>query len=139
VLEGPGRAESRRFDFAKLKRLAEPGENQLGPAFDRLAKLLESSAEVAEIQFDLYDGRKTDSWSLALDRKTATARNDPVHRPDLRIITSRKTWQEIAGGALSPLEAFVSGKLRIRGDTALAGRLFKRVAGRGQTDLAEGI
>jgi putative sterol carrier protein len=138
LLEGPRRAESRGLDFAKLKKLAAPGKGDSAPAFERLAKLLESSAEVADVQIDLTDGRKTDSWTVSLDRKTAVASNGPARRPDVRIIVSRKTWQKIAGGEQSPLDAFVSGELRIRGNTELAERLFKRAAGPGQTGLLEG-
>jgi putative sterol carrier protein len=136
VLKGPARTESRRFTFAKVKtKLAEPGERDLKAGFERLAKLLESSGELAEVQFDIVEGRTSDAWTLSLDRKTAAANNRAARQPDVRIIVSRTTWQEIAAQDRSPLDAYVSGKLRIRGDTKLARRLFKRAAGRGQTDL----
>ena len=42
-------------------------------------------------------------------------------------MTRSETWQEIACGKLSPIEAFVSGKLRVRGDTELGKRLVKEL------------
>jgi putative sterol carrier protein len=128
-------AESREPDFAKLKKIAKPGQRELKPAVERLAKLLESSGEVAEVQLDIVQGRATDVWNLSLERKTATTSNKPARHPDVHIIVSRTTWQEIAEGDRSPIDAFLSGKLRVRGDTDLAKRLFKRVADRGLTDF----
>jgi putative sterol carrier protein len=128
-------AESREPEFAKLKKIAKPGQPDLKPTLERLAKLLELSGEVAEVQLDIVEGRKIDVWNLSLERKTATASNKLARQPDVRIIVSRKTWQQIAEGDQSPIDAFLSGKLRIRGDTELASRLFKRVADRGLTDF----
>jgi putative sterol carrier protein len=135
LLRGP-QAKSRERDFAKFKKLAKRGQHELKPPFDRLAKLLKSSGEVAEVQFDIIDGRTTHAWSFSLEQKTATASNKAVPHPDVRLIVSRRTWQEIAEGNMSPLGAFLSGKLRIRGDIELARRLYKRVALRGPTDLS---
>jgi putative sterol carrier protein len=47
-----------------------------------------------------------------------------VERPDVEIITRAETWWEIADGRLSPLEAFVKGRLRVRGKIELAKRIF---------------
>jgi putative sterol carrier protein len=45
---------------------------------------------------------------------------DRADRPDLEIIVPTDTWQQIASGLVSPLEAFGSGRMRVRGDIRLA-------------------
>jgi putative sterol carrier protein len=42
----------------------------------------------------------------------------------VEIITEAETWWEIAERRLSPLEAFVTGRLRVRGNIERAKRVF---------------
>jgi putative sterol carrier protein len=134
LLKGPPATE-RKVQYAKLKRLVEPGEKDLDTAFARLAEMLQSSGEVAEAQFDIVRGRSRQQWTLALEPKGAVASSRAARRPDLRVMVTADTARQILDGELSPLDAFLSGNLRIRGDTELAKRLLKRVAGRGETDI----
>jgi hypothetical protein len=134
VLKGPAVAK-RRVDYAKLERLVEPGEKDLDKAFTRLSEMLQSSGELAEVQFDVVQGRSRRQWTISLEPKAASVSAKAARRPDFRAITTGDTARQILEGELSPLDAFLSGRLRIRGDTELAKRLLKRVVGRGETDI----
>lgn len=134
ALRGPARAEARRSSFAPLKKLAEP-KDDLKAGFERLARSLKTSGETADIQFDVVEGRTTHHWHVALRPKSATATNQAANRPDVRLIVGKKTWQQVAAGELSPLDAFLSGQMRFRGDTETATRIYKKLAGRGVTEI----
>ena len=135
ALRGPARVETQRIPYAPLKKLVEPGEDDLSVGFERLAERLKASGEAVDIQFDIADGRGTQQWHLALRQKSATVSNDAVRRPDVHFIVGRETWQRIMEGELSPLDAFLSGQLRFRGDLETATRLYKKIAGRGVTEI----
>jgi putative sterol carrier protein len=134
-LRGPAATRARPISYAPLKRLIEDGEDNLPLSFERLADMLKLSGETADVQVDVVEGRRTRTWLLALRPKRATVSNDAMRRPDVHLIVARETWQRIAEGQLSPLEAFLSGRLRLRGDVSTATRLFKRAAGRGMTEI----
>jgi putative sterol carrier protein len=135
ALRGPARAAARRSSFAPLKKLLEPEDSDLEAGFQRLAELLQASGETADVQFDIAEGRRTRRWHVALREKSATASEEAARRPDVRLIVGDKTWRQIAAGQLSPLDAFLSGQLRFRGDVETATRLFRKVAGRGVTEI----
>ena len=134
MLKGPAVAE-RRVRYAKLKKVMDPGEKDLDRAFSRLADMLRGSGEVAEAQVDIVRGRSKQQWTLSLEPKAASASKKSARRPDLRLMVAEETARRILEGELSPIEAFVSGNLRIRGNTELAKRLLKRAGGRGETDI----
>jgi putative sterol carrier protein len=135
ALRGPARAAAARSSFAPLKKLLEPEDSDLEAGFQRLAELLQASGETADVQFDIAEGRRTHRWHVALREKSATVGEEAARRPDVRLIVGDKTWRQIAAGQLSPLDAFLSGQLRFRGDVETATRLFKKVAGRGVTEI----
>ena len=134
MLKGPPVTE-RKVEYAKLRRVIEPGEKDLGKAFAALAEMLQSSGELAEAQFDIVRGRSRQHWTLSLEPKAASASGKAARRPDIKIMVTADTARQILAGELSPLDAFVSGNLRIRGDTELAKRLLKRAADGGETDI----
>jgi putative sterol carrier protein len=135
LLKGPAPTKVKRVTFAKLKKLVETGEDDLEKSVSRLADVLKSSGEQAELQVDIVRGRTTKRWTVSLEPKSAAALEKAARRPDLWILVSQGTWQQIAEGALSPVDAFLSGELRIRGDTELARRLLKRAGDGGETDV----
>jgi SCP-2 sterol transfer family len=134
MLQGPVPTKPKPVNYAKLKRLIRPGERDFRRAFARLAQRLKASGERAEVQVDLLQARQREPWSLLLEGNAATASRKAARRPDLHIILREQTWRQIATGERSPLESFLAGQVRLRGDPELAKRLFKRVAGPGETD-----
>jgi putative sterol carrier protein len=114
-----------------LSEFARPFPNLLekqpdvGKSFKLIAESLSKSKRTGAIQFSIADGRKTRQWCLAMTPGGCEAMEEGTERPDLEILTDAKTWADIVGGKLAPLEAFGLGKVRVRGDIELA-RLFVR-------------
>jgi hypothetical protein len=120
--------------FAKVKPLIAAGEGDIDKAFAALSTKLRASGEAAEVQFDVAEARKSQRWCLSLEPKSSSLSAGASRRPDLHLIARREIWQRIAEGELSPVEAYVGGQFRVRGDVELAKRILKRVGGRGEVD-----
>jgi putative sterol carrier protein len=101
-----------------------------------MAVLLKNSAEKGRVQFRILDKDRHHYWNLLLHAKGCSVRPVKVNKPDLEIVTTVETWRQMAGGKLSPLIAFVRGKMRVRGDEKLGKRLLKELASsEGKTDI----
>jgi putative sterol carrier protein len=132
-------AKAKRAKYAKyvtMRSLIGRKKADVGETFARLAELLKQSKETGSIQFRIVDKDQPRYWNLSLDAQGCTVHLDRVNKPDLEIIAQAETWLQIAGGKLSPLIAFVRGKMRIRGDEKLGKRLLKQLASsEGRTDI----
>jgi putative sterol carrier protein len=95
---------------------------------NRLADLLHSFGEQATVNIRLVGVSGTRIWHLKLEPEQTMAVEGAVENPALELIMRPTTWTEIATGSLSPLLAFGSGRMRVRGDVGLAKRLLKYVA-----------
>ena len=115
-------------DFVKpLPNLLYQKAGDVAVSFGRMAKKLSGTKRAGVIQFRLTKRRRTRCWSLALSPKECRVIDSEVDNPAFEVITSEDTWSAIAGGQIAPLEAFVSGKLRIRGDIEMARSIFRRL------------
>ena len=113
LIQGSEREKSHRLD--------------LGTVFQRMGELIGRSEEYARIQFHIRSDKESRHWCLELNPEGNRVSATRVDAPDLEIITQTNTWRQISEGSLSPLGAFVGGKLRVRGDIELGKRLFKRL------------
>jgi hypothetical protein len=126
--------------FARLKPLAQRRPDDAGEALRSLARQLVDTPERGRIQLRLVGRSESEcqTWDVELgSRRSKTAklprspkssRRSPGKLPDLEIVTRAQTWDRIADGSLSPLEAFLGGQLRLRGDSELAKRIVRHLA-----------
>lgn len=116
--------------YATLRPLTKAGVTDLGKGFQRMLGSLKKSEDRGRIQFRIVD-RKPEHWVLDLYPGRSTVRRAEVRDPDFELVTRKETWDAIASGTLSPAEAFLHGKMRIRGDVQLGKRVFERLAAPG--------
>src|SRR5260221_4603107 len=116
-----------RYHF-KLRNLMEQREEDLGGTFHGMAGLLGKPKEPGLVQFHLLDNGKHLYWCLELDQNESRVRAEQVDHPKFELITQVATWRQIAEGSLSPLEAFLQGEMRVRGDVEFGRRLLKQLA-----------
>ena len=114
--------------FVKLKNLTESHEVGLGNTFEAMAKSLQDSGEKGSIQFRILRDDEHLYWCIELGSKANKVKTIKVEQPTLEIVTRADTWWQIAKSSLSPLDAFLQGKMRIRGDVDLGKRLLRRLA-----------
>jgi putative sterol carrier protein len=101
-----------------------------------MAGQLGDSGEQADVQFRILDGDERRYYCLSIDCCGCQASSDRAEDPALEIVTRAETWWQIVGGDLSPLDAFIQGKLRVRGDVDLGKRLLRQLAGsEGKVDI----
>lgn len=116
------------YSYARLQKVTEPTQPALATTFNRVAEILSKGrkGKPLQLQFSIVDGDEEEptAWSVAIDKSGGKAAQEPTAKPDVEIITRAETWWEIAEGRLSPLEAFVTGRLRVRGNIERAKRVF---------------
>jgi len=116
------------YSYAKLQRLTEATRPELAMTFHRVAEILTKTrkGKPLDLNFLILDDDTGEPipWSVAIGKDGGTATEGRSERPDVEIITRAETWWQIADGRLSPLEAFVMGKLRVRGNLERAKRVF---------------
>lgn len=117
-----------------LTEMARPFPNLLGGnksdltnGFKEMGKALSGSKRTGAIQFAIREGRKTRRWCLTLTPGGCDVAEAATDQPNLEILTDAATWRKIASGSTSPLEAFGSGKVRVKGDIRLARVLVRSV------------
>ena len=122
--------------YVKLQDLTAQRESAIDETFDQMARLLQGSDEKGSVQFRIIEGDQRLFWGLTIKDASAKISKKKITKPDLEIVTKAQNWMQIASGALSPLEAFLQGKMRIRGDFELGKRLLTRLAAtRGKIDI----
>ena len=87
-----------------------------------------AGSTAASIQFDLTGESAGKRYITIADGK-ATSGQGEVENPNLTLIADSKDFVKIFTGGLDPTAAFMSGKLKIKGDMGLAIRMqsmFKR-------------
>lgn len=108
--------------YARLQPLTRSSERSVESSFKALASALRGSREEGILQFRLVGGKER-RYRLKMTKTSCSFDTRISKSFDLEIVTRAQTWHEIARGKLSPIEAFVRGKLRVRGDAELGKRL----------------
>jgi putative sterol carrier protein len=123
---------SRLSRFAVVKDLTESGQASPADTLKRLRKLLEPSKIHGTLQLQILEGgsaKKASAFSVALGTAKTKSNAKATLKRTVELITTPETWMEIASGRLAPHDAYLSGRLRVRGSASLAQTMLKHVAG----------
>jgi hypothetical protein len=123
-----GDEQHRRRAFAVMTALVDP-DDDIDRAFVRLAELIGPGEAHADVRFSLLGPEGTTHRYLRLGPDGAAVQQSGPARPDLEFLLRSETWESIGRGDLSLLEAFLTGRLRVRGDVGLAKSLSRRLVG----------
>lgn len=99
--------------------------------FDMLGArpLPEQAADInATIQFDL-SGDGGGQWNVAVAAGNLTTAQGIAPNPSLTLSATAVDYLALFNGQLNPMNAFMQGKLKVKGDMALAMRLQKLLGG----------
>ncbi len=125
--------------FAKVKPLfINPAKvkgvsnTHIKQSVDSLAQMLKKGKEKGRFQIRLLGKGRTAAYCLDMDSGECNVTTKSMPDSDLEIITNKEDWLEMAKGKLSPVDAFVSGRMELHGDLELGKKLLARVSGRRQ-------
>ncbi|NIQ39241.1 MAG: SCP-2 family sterol carrier protein [Proteobacteria bacterium] len=76
----------------------------------------------AAYQFTI-SGEGGGEWNVKVSGGTCTVNEGTAESPNCTVVTDADTWIDIIGKKTSAMDAFMSGKLRIKGDMGLAMKL----------------
>src|SRR5215470_12584413 len=126
--------------YFSLHKLTGPTRKSLGETFHRMAELLHEHAadESGHLQFRILSGETESVWTLAAVRKRWQVGEEEMEKPDFEIITDPETWWEIADGRLSPLRAFLQGRMRVLGNFELGKRVLARISAAASAPAGQG-
>ncbi len=98
--------------------------------FDAMASKFQPSKAAginATIQYDIA-GDQAGTWHAVIKDGACVVNTGPGANPNLTLSMSSQDWLDMVGGKLSGQMAFMSGKLKLKGDMGLAmkvGSLFQ--------------
>lgn len=117
----------RKTPLAVLQEFHRKGQT-LEESLGLLAIALSHSGEKGTLLFTVINGDDTQHIALAITPAHTKVSKTPVSRPDCELILSKSDLEKLLAGNLSPVEAYLGGRMRFCGSIELAGRLLRSVA-----------
>jgi putative sterol carrier protein len=115
--------------YALVRSLTDGHGNDVDLTMELLANAISGVGEQGALQLSLGgtdEGEQRRTWTLSLDEGASA---DGSVTSDVTLLTAPETFQRMAEGTYSPVQAFLDGKLRVRGDIDLAKRILRHLAG----------
>jgi len=83
----------------------------------------EAAAGVDAVYQFSISGEGGGEWNVSIAGGNCTVSEGTVDSPNCTVVTDANTWIDIVGKRIGSTEAFMSGKLKIKGDMGLAMKL----------------
>ena len=117
--------------FAMIKDLTAGGRNDTAGTFKSLSELLAASHLRGTLQVWLVPDKHTQASCFRVNfaARKSTLSTTAVKKPSVELVMKPEVWAQIAAGRLAPIDAFMDGLMRIRGDVTLAQKMMKHSAG----------
>jgi putative sterol carrier protein len=93
--------------------------------FANLSSRADSSKTAGMTNSYLFDIEGAGQWSVDVDDGTVTVTEGGGGDPDVTIATSQETFEKIIAGEQNPTSAYMTGKLKVKGDMGAAMKLQK--------------
>jgi putative sterol carrier protein len=93
--------------------------------FDGLSSRVDESKTAGMTNTYRFDIDGAGSWIVDVQDGKVTVVQDGDAEPDCTISTSEETFQKLVNGDLNPTTAYMTGKLKIKGDMGAAMKLQK--------------
>lgn len=100
---------------------ANPPMNTIPESFAALQQVFDPARAQGvdkTIQFD-FTGAEAGTWTLHVHDGKADYHQGPAENPQATVTTDSQDWLKILNGELNPVAAFMSGKVKVKGDMSL--------------------
>jgi putative sterol carrier protein len=117
--------------FPRKLEASEASASDFDESMQAGAKLLGRGKDVGRLQVRLLGERGSRYYTFEVlggECRVTKARSDDV---DFELVVSSETWVELANGDLSPVDAYLAGRLELTGDVEFAKRQYAKVKARG--------
>lgn len=124
-----------RKQYAKLVPLVKnpaavktPKDLDLDEVVKAVAKGFEQSRDQGSFEYYVLENNATAPFRIELKGGKPTIVKEATGKANFSLRATRATAAEIAKGDLSPVDAYLAGRMEVLGDLAFAKRLFARLA-----------
>jgi putative sterol carrier protein len=128
-------------EFPKLKRLfprkvaaGEVGATDIAQSMESGAKLLKRGKDIGRLEVRLLGARGSRSFTFDVLSGDCRVAEGSSEERDLEVVVSEETWVEIANGDLSPVDAYLAGRMEVTGDLEFAKRQYAKAMSRGAVE-----
>ena len=125
-------------EYPRLRRLlprktrpGEAGPTDIASAVDAAAKALARGKDAGQLQVSLVGKRRPNHYTFDVrdgDCRVTEARSEA---PDLEIVVTDDVLLEMAEGTLSPVDAYLMGRMEVTGDIEFGKRQYAKLMERG--------
>jgi putative sterol carrier protein len=128
-------------EFPSVKRLfprkltaAEVSSSDIAASMEAGARLLKRGKDVGRLEVRLIGKRGSNSYTFdVLGGECRMSKGSPAES-DFEVVVSEETWVEIANGDLSPVDAYLTGRMELSGDLEFAKRQYAKAMARGSAE-----
>jgi putative sterol carrier protein len=124
-------------EFPKVKRLfprkvqaGEVAASDIAESMESGAKLLKRGKDVGRLEVRLIGKGKSRSFTFDVLAGDCRVTQGASGERDLEIVVSDETWVDIANGDLSPVDAYLTGRMEVTGDLGFAKRQYAKAISR---------
>jgi putative sterol carrier protein len=128
-------------EYPKLKKLfprkidaAEVRVADLAESVESGAKLLKRGKDVGQLELRLVSSKGSRPYTVDVLAGDSRVTQGEADQPNLQVVVSEETWVEIANGDLSPVDAYLTGRMEVTGDLDFAKRQYAKAMSRSATE-----
>ena len=114
--------------FARLRPFMKQSRSDIATALQAVAETLADCEEECTLQIRSFDDKREHCFVLEIRKESVSLGTEPIKRPDLELIARSDIFDSILLGSESPLEVFLRGRMRVRGNLEMAERLMRHLA-----------
>ena len=120
--------------FAKRKAVGEVSAADVASSMESAAKLLKRGNDAGTMELRVLGDRAQRAFTFDVLPGDCRVKEAGTESPSLRVVLTDATWAEIASGDLSPVDAYLTGRLEVAGDLGFAKRQYAKLISRGDVD-----
>jgi putative sterol carrier protein len=124
-------------EFPRVKRLfprklkaADVGASEIAESMESGARLLKRGKDVGRLEVRLVGKSGSRAFTFDVLGGECRVTQGTSDERDLEIVVSDETWVEIANGDLSPVDAYLTGRMEVTGDLDFAKRQYAKALSR---------